>query len=106
MQVLYATVGRREPIRGTVGPRQLEVLAARLKDEYNVDAGVESLPYASARWLAGPAEKIAAMSGSTAGTRSVTDRQGRPVMLFESEWALDYAQRQHSDVKFLAFHAD
>ena len=30
MQVLYPTVGRREPILGTVGPLQLEVLAARL----------------------------------------------------------------------------
>ena len=29
MQVLYPTVGRREPILGTVGPLQLEVLAAR-----------------------------------------------------------------------------
>ena len=44
------------------------------------------------------------MSG--AGTRLVNDRQGRPVMLFESEWALEYAQRQNPDVKFLAFHED
>ncbi len=38
MQVLFPTIGRREPILGTVGPLQLEVLAVRLKDEYNVDA--------------------------------------------------------------------
>jgi peptide chain release factor 3 len=106
MQVLFPTVGRREPILGTVGPLQLEVLAVRLKDEYNVDADVDSLPYKAARWLVGPADKIAAMSGSTAGTRSVTDRQGRAVMLFESEWALDYATRQNPGVTFLAFHED
>ena len=55
MQVLFPTIGRREPILGTVGPLQLEVLAVRLKDEYNVDADVDSLSYTSARWLAGSA---------------------------------------------------
>jgi peptide subunit release factor RF-3 len=34
------------------------------------------------------------------------DRHGRPVMLFDSEWSLDYAQRTHPEVKFLAFHED
>ena len=104
MQVLFPTIGRREPILGTVGPLQLEVLAVRLKDEYNVDADVESLPYTAARWVAGPPDKVAAIAGSTSGTRSVTDRQGRPVMLFESEWALDYVQRTNPDVEFFAVH--
>ena len=62
-------------------------------------------PYTSARWLSGPREKIDAMM-SGAGTRLVNDRHGRPVMLFESEWALDYAQRQNPDVRFSAFHED
>jgi peptide subunit release factor RF-3 len=66
-----------------------------------VEADVESLPYTSARWLVGPADKIAALSGSTSGTRGVTDREGRPVMLFESEWALDYVKRTHPDVQLL-----
>jgi peptide chain release factor 3 len=105
MQVLFPTIGRREPILGTVGPLQLEVLAVRLKDEYNVDADVDSLPYTAARWVVGPAEKVAALSGSTSGTRSVMDRQGRPVMLFESEWALEYVKRTHPDVQLLTTSA-
>jgi peptide chain release factor 3 len=102
MQVLFPVIGRREPILGTVGPLQLEVLKARLESEYNVAADVESLPYTAARWVVGPSDKIAAMSSSTAGTKSVTDREGRQVMLFESEWALDYCQRQNPDVQLLA----
>ena len=102
MQVLYPTVGRREPILGTVGPLQLEVLKARLESEYNVTCDVDSLPYTSARWVVGPADKIAAISASTSGTRSATDRAGRPVMLFESEWALEYCERNNPDVKLLA----
>ena len=106
MQVLFPTIGRREPILGTVGPLQLEVLAVRLKDEYNVEADVDSLPYTAARWLVGPDDKISQMQLSLSGARSVKDRHDRPVMLFESEWALDYAQRQYPDVKLLAFHED
>ena len=68
MQVLFPTIGRREPILGTVGPLQLEVLAVRLKDEYNVEADVDSLSYTCARWLAGPADKVGALQ-SGAGTR-------------------------------------
>ena len=106
MQVLFPTIGRREPILGTVGPLQLEVLAVRLKDEYNVDADIDSLPHTAARWVVGPDDKISQMSMSLSGARMVSDRHGRPVLLFESEWALDYAQRTYPDVKFLAFHED
>ena len=61
MQVLFPTVGRREPILGVVGPLQLEVVEVRLKQEYNVDAVVDSMSYTSARWLSGPADKVAAL---------------------------------------------
>jgi peptide chain release factor 3 len=105
MQVLFPTIGRREPILGTVGPLQLEVLAVRLQDEYNVSADVEPLPYKAARWISGPADKIAVLSTSTSGTRAVTDRLGRPVVLFESEWALDYCQRTYPEVQFHAVHS-
>ena len=76
MQVLFPTIGRREPILGTVGPLQLEVLAVRLKDEYNVEADVDSLSYTSRALAGGSAEKIAAMS-SGAGTR-LRHRSPRP----------------------------
>jgi peptide chain release factor 3 len=105
MQVLFPTIGRREPILGTVGPLQLEVLAVRLQDEYNVAADIDSLSYTAARWLSGPADKVGALS-SGAGSRLVADRHGRPVMLFQSEWALEYLQRNNPDVKFLAVHED
>ena len=76
MQVLFPTIGRREPILGTVGPLQLEVLAVRLKDEYNVEADVESLNYTAARWVVGPPDKVAAMA---IGIRHAQrDRSGRP----------------------------
>ena len=36
--------------RGTVGPLQLEVLAVRLKDEYNVDADVTGMSRIGSKW--------------------------------------------------------
>ncbi len=102
MQVLYPVVGRREPILGTVGPLQLEVLAARLQDEYNVSCDVDTLPYTAARWVVGDPAKVAALTSLSAGMRSATDRAGRPVILFESEWALEYCARNNPDVQLLA----
>ena len=78
------------------------MVAARLKDEYNVECDVDPLPYKLARWVVGADAKIAAMSASTSGTRTTTDREGRPVMLFETEWALDYAQRNNPGIQFLS----
>ncbi|MGH9384119.1 MAG: peptide chain release factor 3 [Vicinamibacterales bacterium] len=101
MQVLFPTSGRREPILGTVGPLQLEVAAARLQDEYNVTCDVDSLPYTHARWVEGDSDKLAALTGSVGSLRAA-DREGRPVMLFESEWALDYCAKNNPHVKFLA----
>ena len=77
MQVLFPTIGRREPILGTVGPLQLEVLAVRLKDEYNVEADVDSLSYTAARWLGGAPEKVAAMTSGLARGWSPIGRAGR-----------------------------
>jgi peptide chain release factor 3 len=102
MQVLFPMAGRREPILGTVGPLQLEVVAARLRDEYNVACDVESLPYTHARGVVGEPDKVAAATQSSAGMRAATDRDGRAVMLFESEWALDYCARNHPGVQLLA----
>lgn len=48
------------------------------------------------------ADKVAAATQSSAGMRAATDRDGRPVMLFESEWALDYCARNHPGVQLAA----
>jgi peptide chain release factor 3 len=79
------------------------VAAARLQDEYNVACDIDPLKYTHARWLEGAPDKIDALSGSVGSLRAA-DREGRPVMLFDSEWALDYCAKNHPDVKFHAVH--
>jgi peptide chain release factor 3 len=102
MQVFYAASGRREPIVGVVGALQLDVIVSRLKTEYGVDALVEPASYTAARWIqdAGP---IAALLPSMGGQITLaSDRRERHVLLFGSEWELQYFQRKYPEVALLA----
>ena len=98
MQLFYLSAGGREPIVGVVGALQFDVITSRLRTEYAVEVEVETVGYTAARWLGEPA---AAIPTPPAGSVAVTDRHGRPVVLFGSTWELQYFERQHPDVKLL-----
>ena len=97
MQVFFLSAGRREPIIGVVGTLQYDVITSRLANEYGVAAEIESLEYAAARWLG--SESIRSPGGSS---MMAVDRHDRPVILFESEWALRYFERHHPDVVLMS----
>ena len=92
MQVFYLASGRREPIVGVVGALQYDVIVSRLKTEYNVQVEVEPAGYAAARWLESTGTPSIAGSSLMA-----IDRHDRRVILFDSDWALQYFARQHPD---------
>jgi peptide chain release factor 3 len=98
MQVFYVAAGRREPIVGVVGALQFDVIASRLRTEYGVAVDIEPAGYAAARWLGGPAGPTPSVGGQSA---VAVDRQERRVLLFGSEWELQYFQRHHPDVVLL-----
>jgi peptide chain release factor 3 len=99
MQVFYVTSGRREPIVGVVGALQFDVITSRLRSEYNVEVQIEPASYTAARWLADPAQAIPSLGG---GAAVAVDRQDRRVILFASEWEVQYFERQHPTVRLLA----
>jgi peptide chain release factor 3 len=99
MQVFYAESGRREPIIGVVGALQFDVITSRLRTEYGVDVQIDAATYSAARWVADPAIKIPPLGG---GAAVALDRQGRRVILFASEWEVQYFERQHPGVTLLA----
>ena len=76
MQVFYVTSGRREPIVGVVGALQFDVIASRLRSEYNVEVQIEPASYTAARWLADPAATMPPLGG---GAAVAVDRQERRV---------------------------
>ena len=72
--------------------------ASRLRSEYNVDAVIEPATYTAARWVSDPLAKFTLGGQGTVAT----DRLERKVILFSSQWELDYFARQHPAVELLA----
>jgi peptide chain release factor 3 len=101
VQVLHAAGSvRREPILAAVGVLQFDVVLARLREEYGVEARIERAPYALARWVTGADAALEHLPASRRGTLRCIDRQGKLVILFQSEWDLRHLQREHSNVTF------
>jgi peptide chain release factor 3 len=88
------------PIVGAVGRLQFDVLVDRLEREYGVSIRLETLPFHCARWVTGD-EAEARQLGSMHGRRLVEDVDGRPMILFDNEWAV---QRSEGQAKAIQFH--
>ncbi len=99
-QVFYATThAGPEPVVGAVGRLQFDVLLHRLEHEYRVPAVLHPLGWRHARWVTGP-EKAIKEAANGHGRTMVYDAKGRPLLLFETEWTLRYAQEKAPEVQF------
>jgi peptide chain release factor 3 len=102
MQVFSVHDGlRSEPILAVVGELQFDVLQSRLETEYNVETTLTSLSYKLARWVDRDVDDVARMT-LPSRSRLAVDRYGHTVVLFTSEWELEYAQKENPGVEFLA----
>jgi peptide chain release factor 3 len=95
--------GDKDPILGAVGGLQFEVLQFRLKAEYNVDVKIERLGFIHARWAApeGNTPLDRDFFDRREDSKCLEDRDGQPVILFKSDWALRWAEDNYKTVKFL-----
>ncbi len=83
-------IGIEEIIVGVVGVLQFEVLEYRLKHEYNVDIKMDRLAYRNIRWIESsdiPVNKLTL----TSDTKVVKDLKERDILIFQSEWAINWA---------------
>jgi peptide chain release factor 3 len=87
-------------IVGVVGPLQFEVLADRIRTEYDVPVRFEPTSLFTARWVSAdePAKVKAFLDANKAATG--TDHAGDPVFLARNAWHLDKAQEDFPDVRF------
>ena len=77
----------RDPILGAVGVLQFEVIQHRLQAEYGVAVSLQPLPYRHARWVTG--EPFDPNKFERPGrTTCVLDVEDRPLILFDTDWAL------------------
>ncbi len=88
-------------IVGVVGVLQLDVLAARAKQEYRVEIVFEDTPFAVARWLRAKDEKSLEDFVKTHPSSVVLDRDRRPVFMARNDWDLDYTMRNNENIAFL-----
>ncbi|MDO5776496.1 MAG: EF-Tu/IF-2/RF-3 family GTPase, partial [Eubacteriales bacterium] len=80
--------GMEEIIVGVVGVLQFEVLLYRLKNEYNVEVGLEQLPYEYVRWIDHPETVNTDRIQGTSDMKKVQDLKGNPLLLFAHEWSV------------------
>ncbi len=86
---------------GVVGALQLEVLAARLKSEYDLAVRLEPAPFETARWVQGEAPEIKRFVDAVPSALA-EDRDGAPVFLARSRWDLDRTQQDWPKLAFTA----
>ena len=91
----------RDPILGAVGALQFEIIQHRLQAEYGVSVVLSPLPYKHARWVTGTPfdpNRFERPGRITA----VLDVEDRPLILFDSDWALQDAIATNPSLTFTA----
>jgi peptide chain release factor 3 len=100
MQVLTLHEGlKSEPVLAVVGELQFDVLRSRLETEYDVETTIQELPYKIARWVDRDVDDVAKLN-LPSRSRVTVDRSGHPVVLFSSDWELDYAIKENPGVEW------
>ncbi len=89
--------GFEEVIVGVVGVLQLEVLEHRLKTEYNVDIRMQSLPYQFIRWIENEDVNLRSLN-ITSDTKALEDFKERKLLLFTSQWNINWATEKNPDL--------
>ena len=82
--------GMERVIVGVVGVLQFEVLEYRLKNEYNVEVIRNNLPYQYIRWIRNKDVEVKNLN-LTSDTKWVQDFKGNNILIFTSEWNINWA---------------
>jgi len=85
---------------GVVGPLQFDVLADRIRTEYEVPCRFEPTTLLTAEWVEGDARELKKFSDQNRASMA-TDHAGAPVYLARNNWHLDKAKDDFPSLKFL-----
>jgi peptide chain release factor 3 len=87
-------------IVGVVGSLQFDVLADRIRTEYNVPVHFESTSLLTARWVEGDAALLKRFLDENQGA-TATDHTGAPVFLARNRWHLDTTAEDWKNLRFV-----
>jgi peptide chain release factor 3 len=88
-------------ILGAVGMLQFDVIMARLKSEYGVDAVTEPVEFTVARWISCDDRKRHDEFQKSNRANLALDAEGNLIYLATSEWRLSHALEQWPDIQAL-----
>ncbi len=97
--------GMERVIVGVVGVLQFEVLEYRLKNEYGVAIRRSDLPYGYIRWIASRDADPKTMT-LTSDTKWVQDLKGNNLLLFASEWNIQWALECNEGLRLTEFNRE
>jgi len=89
-----------EHVLGAVGVLQFEVIIARLRDEYGVEAVYEPANYGAARWIACDDRKRLEEFQKRTEANLAYDTDGHLTYLASSEWQLGYFMEKWPGITF------
>ncbi len=89
-------------IVGVVGALQFEVLADRIRTEYEIPVKLEQTELYTARWLSAPDNVALKKFLDTNNASIANDHDGDPVFLARNAWHLNDAQDKFPDIVFKA----
>jgi len=93
--------GEATPLLGAVGPLQFEVLQYRLKNEYKAEPRLEMMPWKILRWLGSSLNTEELKRLLPSGAVIAQDDQDRTVILFETEWSINYFASKNPSIILL-----
>ena len=99
---LYKPLNNNDLILGAVGVLQFEVVAQRLRDEYNVECQFEAVNVNTARWVECNDEKKLNEFKTKAKTNLALDHAGDLAYIAPSRVNLQMTQERWPEIKFLA----
>jgi peptide chain release factor 3 len=88
----------RTPLLAAVGPLQFDVVQYRLQSEYGAESRLESASWELLRWIPPEVPLESLENTLPGGSKLAFDAKGQPTVLFPTEWALTYFNRQNKDV--------
>ena len=97
---LFKPVANNDLVLGAVGILQFEVVAQRLKDEYNVDCSFETVNVQTARWISCDDDKMLSQFKTKAAANLSYDHAGELVYIAPSRVNLQMAIERWPDLKF------
>ena len=88
-------------VLGTVGALQFEVIQHRLKSEYGASCTFDQVALHKACWITSKDKKKLEGFIQDKYHHMALDKDGKPVFLAESAWALQMAQETNPEIEFL-----